>query len=343
MSNHLEDTMNIEHNPELTSAEMGNLWNFYMANTMSHCIFEHFLTNVEDESIKQLIIESDQLCVLISNYVEDIFKSEGIPLPKGFQPKEDVNKQAPRLFSDTYYLEYLEMMFRLGVIFYSITLPNTARLDIRNFVTKVINSSANISNKITELMLEKGIYVRPPFIPAMNSPEIVAKQSFLNGFFGDKRRLLGVEISQLFANIQFNSVKTVLLIGFSQVAKSHDLRHYFIRGRECNLKQNAVLAKLLTQEDLPITMPTSYSISTSTESPFSDKLMLFHLTNLSSAKLRNFGDSIAVSPRHDIGSCFMRLIMETGNYAEDGTNLLIQNGWLEYPPHNVDRYKLAED
>lgn len=55
-------------------------------------------------------------------------------------------------------------------------------------------------------MLAKGIYIRPPYIPAPDHIDFVKDQSFLSGggFFGlgDKRLLLTVEIAQLFANIQ---------------------------------------------------------------------------------------------------------------------------------------------
>lgn len=100
-------------------------------------------------------------------------------------------------------------------------------------------------------MLETGIYVRPPNIPTMNTQEMVQDQSFFNGFFGDKRTLTGLEISQLFANIQFNTMKTVLLLAFSQVAESKEIRNYFIRGKHINVKQNTVFSNVLKEEDLP--------------------------------------------------------------------------------------------
>ncbi|TRZ38586.1 DUF3231 family protein [Niallia circulans] len=325
----------------LTSAEKANLWNFYMANTMSRCMFQHFLANVENKQIKKIIQDSDLLSQRITERVKSFFQEENIPLPAGFS-EQDVNLTAPRLFSDSFYLLYIDMMYKLGLIFYSITLPNTTRLDIRQFITESMRDAANYSNQVTEVMLETGIYVRPPNIPTMNTQEMVERQSFFNGFFGDKRTLTGIEISQLFANIQFNTIKTVLLLAFSQVAESNEIRSYFIRGKHINIKQNTVFSNVLKQEDLPLTMPSQFNVTTTNIPPFSDKLMLFHISNLSSAKLRNFGDSIAVSPRHDLGSIYFRLMVETSNYAEDGGNLLIENNWMEKPPHNVDRNLLAK-
>ena len=192
----------------LTSAEQGNLWNFHIANTMSHCIFQHFLTNVENKRIKTIIKDSDVLSQKITDHVKVFFQEENIPIPIGFTEK-DVNLTAPRLFSDEFYLQYIDMMYKLGIIFYSITLPNTSRLDIRQFIVESIRDAANLSNQVTELMHERGMYVRPPNIPTMSSVEVVQQQSFFNGFFGDKRTLTGIEISQLFANIQYDENCTV--------------------------------------------------------------------------------------------------------------------------------------
>ncbi|WOD61937.1 DUF3231 family protein [Niallia taxi] len=57
-----------------------------------------------------------------------------------------MNLTAPRLFSDSFYLLCIDMMYKLGLIFYSITLPNTTRLDIRLFITETMHDAANYSN-----------------------------------------------------------------------------------------------------------------------------------------------------------------------------------------------------
>ncbi|MFB9329393.1 DUF3231 family protein [Paenibacillus aurantiacus] len=329
----------MSHQTSLTSAEVGNLWNFYMANTLSHCLLSHFLATVEDKEAGRILNKCDKLAVDIYEFVVKTYRSERYPLPVGFTEK-DVNKSVPRLFSDNFYLEFMDMMLKVGTIYYAITLPNTSRPDMRKAITKFLFETVELANEMTDLMQRKGLYIRPPYMPP-SEPEIVHKQSFFNGLFGDKRPLLGVEISQIFANLQFNTLKAVLLIGFAQVAESQKIRDYFIRGKNINHKQDRDLLTVLEKEDLPATIPSQYTVTTSTVAPFSDKLMLFLVTSLSSAKARNFGDSIAVSPRHDLGVIYAKLFAETGNYAEDGGNLMIENGWMEQPPHTPDRHKLA--
>ncbi|AFH60782.1 DUF3231 family protein [Paenibacillus caseinilyticus] len=326
------------HHAPLTAAEMGNLWNFYMANTMSRCMLSHFLANVEDPEIRSLLTESDKLSRHIIDRVTALLGEEGVPLPEGFRA-EDVQAEAPRLFSDTFYLQYLDMMYKLGGIYYAITLSNISRMELRRWITKLSAAALELSNTITELMLNKGLYIRPPVIPPTEQG-YVHRERFLAGFFGDKRPLSGVEISQVFANLQFNSIKTALVTGFSQVARTDEVRDYFLRCKMINIKQTTILSKLLVQDDLPATLPSQFQITKSTVPPFSDKLMLFHVSNLSSAKVRNWGDSLAVSPRHDLGADYERNLMETMKFADDGAKLLIERGWMEQPPQAPEREKL---
>lgn len=329
------------HKTDWTSGEIGNLWNIYMANSLGVSMFTHFLAHCDDEEVKDCLISANNLSKRILENLTTMFTTEGMAIPHAFT-KEDVSETAPRLFSDSFYLDYLDMMVKLGTIYYSISLPAFSRMDLRTFMTDITIESMNLSNHVTEVMLQKGLHLRPPFIPQPDKVEFVEKQSFFNGFFGDKRPFMAVEIAHLFTNIQVNAIKTVLIMGFSQVAKSEEIRNYFLRGKGINIKQHLILSQILNKDNLPTSIPSQFKVTDSTEAPYSDKVMLFHITNLSSAKVRNFGDSMAVSPRHDLGATYSRFLLETANFAEDGGNLLIENGWMEAPPANVDRDKLAK-
>lgn len=330
-----------EQKIDWTSGEIGNLWNIYMANSMAVCMFKHFLQHIMDEEIKGCLIAADDLSKKILSDLEGKFKNEGIAVPHGFT-NADVNEGAPRLFSDSFYLNYLDMMVKFGALYYSVALPAFSKIDLRNYLTEINISTLHLSNKVTEVMLKKGLHLRAPFIPAPKNVAYVEKQSYFNGFFGDKRPLNALEVSHLFTNIQVNAIKTILVMGFSQVAKHEVVIDYFLRGKKINIKQHNILSQILIKEDLPVAIPSQFQITDSTEAPYSDKLMLFHISNLSSAKVRNFGDSMAVSPRHDLGSTYIRFLMETANFAEDGGNIQIENDWMERPPGNVDRDQLAK-
>jgi len=55
-----------------------------------------------------------------------------------------------------------------------------------------------------------------------------------------------------------------------------------------------------------------------------------------------YGKSLATSPRRDLSANYVRLTAEIGHYADDGVDIMIQNGWLEQPPQAVDRDQLSK-
>jgi hypothetical protein len=233
------------------------------------------------------------------------------------------------------------MMSGLGILFYSIILNHAARKDVREIFSDMLKGTTDLTQEVTEATIQKGIFVRPPFMP-YPEPSFVTKQSFLNGFFGERRTMNCMEMTQVFSNIQLNTIKNAMLLGFAQVAKDEDLRKYFIRGKDINDRQINTLETKLRNEDIFVAGLSSLDITDSQTTPYSDRLMLFHVTNLSSAKLRNNGDGISLSPRHDLSVMYLRLMAETGAHAEDGTNKQIERGWLERIPQMVDRRELAE-
>nr|WP_279587130.1 DUF3231 family protein [Paenisporosarcina antarctica] len=77
-------------------------------------------------------------------------------------------------------------------------------------------------------------------------------------------------------------------------------------------------------------------------SPFSDKLMMFHVAALNAAGIGYYGNSLGASPRRDLAAAYTRLIAEVGLYVEDGADMMISNGWMEKPPSSPDRKNLAK-
>ncbi|MFX4261710.1 DUF3231 family protein [Pelotomaculum propionicicum] len=45
--------------------------------------------------------------------------------------------------------------------------------------------------------------------------------------------------------------------------------------------------------------------------------------------------------RRDLSATFIRLIAEILDYAGDGLNIMINNGWFEQPPQAVNHEALA--
>ncbi|WP_052401017.1 DUF3231 family protein [Oceanobacillus jeddahense] len=169
------------------------------------------------------------------------------------------------------------------------------------------------------------------------------KQNFLKGWLGDRRPLLAQEITTLYSDIERNALGAAILTGFSQVAKSKEVRSYLLRGINIAKKHVNIFSELLQGSDVSVPMGSDSLVTDSAEvSPFSDKLMMLHTTGMTTLGIGFYGFSMSTQTRKDIGANYIRLVGETLLYAEDGANILIDNGWLEEPPRMVDREELAK-
>lgn len=219
-----------------------------------------------------------------------------------------------------------------GLVTHSRTLHQIYRNDIRSFFSKCLTSTLELYNEVTHLLLEKGLDPRPPFIPYPESVEFIEKQSFILEGLGRRKQLAGGEVSQLHFNIQTNQLGAALASGFSQVIESNKVRDYLLRGQEIAVKHIKVFTEYLENYKLPVPMSFNQEVTTSTESPFSDKLMLFHFCLMIYSGVANYGAAISESRRSDLVIDFSRLMTEVLKFAEDGANLMISNKWLEQPP-----------
>ncbi|MBP3950923.1 DUF3231 family protein [Bacillus suaedae] len=333
--------MMVENSQQLTSTELAMLWSGYIENTMAKCILKYSLSIVKDSEIQGVI----ELGLATSEKniakIKGIFEQEKIPVPYGFSDS-DVNVDAPRLYSDAFLCRYLEFMGRNGEVTYSLAHGTSARKDIRDFFRSCLFSSAALFDKAAEVMLKKGIFVRSPYIAYPTNNEYVHKESFLTGFFGEKRTLTSIEIAHIATNVESNSVGTSMLMGFAQVAQMKEVKKYFSRGFEIGKKQIDILTKVLKDDNTSSPQTWDGTVTGSTVSPFSDKLMMYQTLTMNALSLGNYGSSLGGSPRRDIGLHYIRFIGEVGNYATDGAELMITNGWMEKPPHTVDRQEITK-
>jgi hypothetical protein len=330
----------LEHDAKLTSAEMGVLWSQYLADTMSICVFKHFLQHVDDANTRSLIEHSLQLAQGHIQTITQLFNQENFPIPVGFSDA-DVNLTAPRLFSDTFYLNYINGMAKIAMITYSAAVASSSRRDIRDFYGACITESNALLNNCEDVLLAKGLFVRPPSISTPDKIDFIKKQSFLTGFFGERRKLNAIEITSLYMNIQRAALSKALIIGFAQIAQFQKVRQHMERGKEINTKHIKIFTDILTQDDLPAPMTWDSDATDSTTQTFSDKLMMFHLGTLTATAIGNYGIATGASLRHDLALTYTRLMAEAGLYHEDGANIAIENGWLEEPPMADNRKELA--
>src|SRR5699024_7376090 len=194
-----------------------------------------------------------------------------------------------------------------------------------------------------DLLLSKGLYIRPPYLPNLDEVDFVDKQSFLWDILGEKRPLIGSEVTNLFANIQRNALGTAVLTGFSQVSQSKDVTKFMLRCIEIAKKHIKLFGEKLMESDLPVPMTRDPDVTNSTAYTFSDKLMMYYTTSLIALSVGFYGASVSQSLRIDLSIMYNRLSAEIQKISEDGANIMIKNKWLEQPPIASDRKDLAKD
>lgn len=328
------------YDTRLNSTEIGALWNTYMALSMYACIYKHFLSNVQDKDIRLILEFAMDIANKRITWVIETFNKEGLSIPIGYTD-EDLNIKAPRLYSDQFYLHFLKNKAKVGIAIEGLALTTSVRPDVREFYAICFSSTAQLYQRTSDLLLSKGLYIHPPCITTVKTTDFVKKQNFLAGYLVDKRRsLLATEISSLFHEITAYSFGKGVLIGFRQVARSKQVRDYMDRGIDLANKIINMYAQILCQENIPIPMDWDTFVTDSTVPPFSDKLMMAKSLYMCSAGIVNCGSAISTNLRHDLIPGYTRAIMDIANIAEDGVNIMIENGWFEEPPRVVDRRDL---
>lgn len=326
---------------KLVSSEIANLWKTYMFETINRCVLQHFMETVDDQDIKTLTQTKLEAKESRIQQLTAIFNQEGIPTPVGFTDR-DVNVKAPRLFTDVFMAEYLYFMSAMGLEEYARAMSTSPRADIRQYFFDGLTFFADIQIKIMDLLLQKGIFTRAPFIPYPKQVEFVQKQSMLTGWLGERKPLHAMQINHLFLNIKRNALGKEMLTGFSQTCKFEDIQTYMVRGKEISTKLIKVFSDTLQEDD--ITPPTfgGIGVTDSKEAPFTDKLMLNLIMSLDAYGFSIYGLSLAESIRRDLYTKYSKIMAEIGAYGQDGMNLMIEHGYMEDPPKAADREKIAK-
>lgn len=331
-----------ENQIPLTASELGFLWAQYVNDTLDVCVMRYFQTICEDQDILPLVENSLHTAQKDIQFISEILSNENHPIPVGFT-EQDVKADAPRLYSDIFILMYIQKLEVIAMERVGISIGLSARSDVSQFFRDLLMSVSELHDKARKVMLSKGVYVRAPQLPMVRKVDFVEKQSFLFDFLGQhKRPLTAIEIAHLFNNIQTNAMGKTIMMAFAQVCKNEDAKQFFLRGKEIAKKHMEKFSLILTEEDIPAPMNWDAHVTDSTVAPFSDKLMMFQTVYMNAVGIGNYGIAAGTCQRMDLSATFTRFSAEIGLLLEDGSNLLIKNGWFEEPPKSVDRQALAD-
>jgi hypothetical protein len=327
---------------KLTSAEVGTLWAEYVNGTAVHIVNKYMLSIIEDEKVRTIFEEAVNIYEKQKQQIAVFLKKDGFPVPIGFTDA-DLNKETERLFSDVFCLHYLHVMTLHGLLGHITSLSASVRKDLRSFYDSCDNEAKKMYHQTIELLLEKGHFQRDPYFYPESAPEFVTGQQFLTGFFGEKRPLAATEIISLSFNLKKKILEKTLSIGFSQVAQSEEVRKFLETSQKTADNQIQTLSNILKKDNLPVPMSWESEISTSQESPFSDKLMLYHMGFLLQTAQAYHGTGLATAMRTDLAVTYEKIILKNIMVTKEWFNLMTEFKWLEEPPLAPDRKKLAQD
>lgn len=334
----------MESKVNLTSSEIAFLWTSYMNESLSKCMLGFMLKDIEDSDITTIIQNAYDASCQNLDELHAIFKEENFPIPSGFT-ENDVNMEAPWLFTDVFCLTYVNHMAKIALIAYSSSLSMSKRGDIRQYFTKAITQSLTQYNQSTDISLLKGIEARPPFIGIPNNTDYVSDKSYLRGLnpFNEKRPLNAVEISHLHQNITTNSIGNKLCLAFAQTSQTKVVQDFMLRNSEVSKKHITIFTDILLKEDVEVGQIPDTGVSHSTTQTFSDKLIMFHISLIMAAGIGNYAVAASASQRSDLMVNYERLSLEVAKLAKSGADIMIENNWFEQPPGIKNRKKLAKD
>ncbi|WP_240377156.1 DUF3231 family protein [Bacillus piscicola] len=333
-----------ENHIQLTSGEIASIWTAYMNDSAAKLILGYFLKDVEDEEIRSVLQQAYDSSATHIEKLTHLFQEEQLPLPTGFT-SDDVNMNAPRLYTDTFMLEYIGHVTRAGLLSYGGFVSMSTRKDVRAYFMEALQETSQLYDAGASVSLAKGLFVRAPYMAYPTQTDFIDSKKYLSGLnpFTSKRPLNAVEVAYLHMNIQTNHIGRKFSLSFAQTSPREQVQKWMLRGNEISRKHIQLFTKALTDNDLTAPVAAEVGINDSTIPPFSDKLTMFLMSLLSAIGVGNYATASAASQRSDLALNYERLSLEIGKYAKDGADIMIQHSWLEQPPGTMDKQQLAKN
>lgn len=321
-----------EPNERLTSSELADLWSLYMASTLRKCIVEYFLITVENQEIRELLENSRMLDQQSLKWLSEIYTREKHPIPHGFKEDEDVNMDAPRLFTDSFIISYLGNSSRTRMNGLNTGFTMVSRRDVYTQFAEFMADEIAFYTRILDVMKSNGMQVKPPYIQTPEKVDFISKKSFIQSYLGQNRPLTSIEVSHVFLGLEANAYRKALFTGCAQITDLERVREYLERGIEISSKHIEIFNSILIKNKLPVSMNSDSGVVKSNISPFSNRLILQEVAVSNILLFTAYGTGMSVLGTPSLGIDFMRLMAEIVKFNRDGWNILIDNGWAEEPP-----------
>lgn len=323
-----------------TSAEISHLWSSYLAESMSVTFLKHMVAKSKDPDFHGVLQFALDISSKRLNLMEDLFISIQHPIPEAFGEK-DVDIKVQELFQEGFLVRYTKLTTKFVLLNYSFAYSDCTRQDFRDLFSGFIDTAKEVISIADNALIAKGLFPKPPTIPFSEKVNYVHDKKYFGSILNNKRSLNAIEITNVFTLMDYLRMMRALTLGFAQVMKTEKMQDHLNRGLQIIDKQLNILGSFLENANLPIPENIDYQVTESKDSPYSEKLLMVHITVVLGYMILSYGRGLTNTSRIDIILSFGRLMTEIGKYIEDGLNLIAENSWLERVPEAANRQELT--
>jgi hypothetical protein len=121
------------------------------------------------------------------------------------------------------------------------------------------------------------------------------------------------------------------------------VREFFQKSEKIADNHIKTFAKILQTDNLPVPMSWESEVTTSTDAPFSDKLMMYHIGFLAQVGQAYHGAGLAASMRTDLVATYETVILKNLWVIKKWFTIMENNKWLEQPPLAPNRKEIAKE
>lgn len=335
--------MTIEAKIQLTSSELGTLWMTYISTSASLLMYDLMREKTIDKEAQNILTAYISEVQNVKNEIVKVFNNEKAVIPIGFDER-DVIREATPLFDDIFHIMYLRQIIKLNFQHSAIF----SAMSYMKEVHDIFKLNYDIADKYyvmtTNYLVGKGVLTRPPYVTMPKQAEFIEDKKYMSGFnvLSDKRSLNTIEVGYINESIQSNIFGMQLMTGFAQVAKEDEVKKYFIEGKELSKKIIVALTNIMMQSDIQPPSTWAGKATDSTNPPFTDKLMMY-ITSLISSSAMTFGAlGTSYSMRSDLHVKFAFIAKDVFQFSKEGAKIMIKNRWMEEPPQMEDRNQLTK-
>ena len=335
--------MTTEAKIQITSSELGSLWMTYQSTSASIVLFDLFKNKAIDKEVQNILSTYITDAENIKNEITNIFNNEKAAIPMAFDER-DIVMESPSLFDDIFYIMFLRQMMKLNFGHSAVFTAISYKKDVHDLFKHNYDIADKYHVITTNYLLGKGVLAKPPYVTMPKHIEFIENKNYMSGFniLSDKRSLNTIEVGYINEAIENNILGMQLMTGFAQVAIENEVKLYFIEGKELSKNIITELSSVLLQSDIQPPSTWAGKATDSTKSPFSDKLMMYIVSLISSSALGFNALGTSFSMRSDLHVKLALIVKNTFSYSKKGGKLMIQHKWMEEPPQMEDRNQLTK-